>query len=225
MTTNKPLFIHLIGLEGCGHHGVFPIFKQVLSDKYAGMDKQLCFRTGLRGFFHAAYYKGLPKNLVFEDLHKFLYHNPEAIFVDDNSYPSSTYREPRQQWDFAEIHAQLRDKCDVRFVRVRRNVFNTVNSHRDWDGGLMGHAQILARIQGFIDEKFVALEGQGIPLFDLDYDNIESSASVIAEIADCEEASVTAAIEAVFTPSAKDYADQLSDGEIKEIGDLFGVTA
>lgn len=225
MTTENPVFIHLIGLEGCGHHGVFPIFEKILHDKYSASERPLYFRTGLRGMFNAIYYKGLPKDIVFSDMETFLYHNPGAIFVDDNSYPSADYREPQNQWDFSEIYARMQGKCDVRLVQLRRNIFNTINSHRDWDGGLLGHAKVLATIQRSLDEKVALLTGQGVKFHDLDYDNIRNDAATIAEITGCDVTAVEAATTDLFEPSRKDYREQLSEDEIGEISRLFDVSA
>ena len=89
------------------------------------------------------------------------------------------------------------------------------------DGGLIGHATVLATIQRSLDEKIAALTAQGVPFVDLNYDTIGDDAATIAEITGCEEEAVEAATAALFKPSQKDYREQMSEDEIGEISRLF----
>ena len=223
MPAEKPLFIHVIGLEGCGHHGVFPIFEKVLTDKFAGTKKKLYFNAGLRDFLRAIYYKGLPRSTVLPDMKIFLDKDADAIFVDDDSYPSYVYRAPHNQWDFVEIHSILEESCDIRYFHLRRNIFDTINSHREWDGGLLGHARVLADIQRFIDAGLAKLSSSGVRVIELDYDNIGAEAPAIAQTTGCSTQAVQEAIQGLFKKSTKHYRDHLSDSEIETIGTLFGV--
>lgn len=221
MSLDRPVFIHLIGLEGCGHHGIFPIFEKVLTDKYAGTGTALYFRRGLRRYINNLYYKRLPKAYCVEAMAAFLARNRNSVIVDDNSYPSSGFREPDSQWDFAELYNLLKDHCEVKYGCISRNIFNTVNSHPRWDGGLVNHARVLAENAKFIDAGISALAQDGIDIVRLDYDRIGRNVAEISALTGCDAASVEPAIRSVFVASDKDYRELLSDPEVAEIERLF----
>lgn len=225
MIPDGPLFIHLIGLEGCGHHGVFPVFETLLQKKFGDSGRKLFFRRGLRPFIHGLYYRKYPEQVCVAEMVKFLQANPGAIIVDDNSYPSSRFREVDSQWDFAELHRLLSPHCAVRYIHLRRNIFNTVNSHPDWDGGLLGHAARLAGIGRYIDGQCAALRADGVEIAELDYDRLEEQAAEIAALTGCGRADAEHAIAEVFEKSDKDYRQLLEPADIDAIAELFGIAA
>jgi hypothetical protein len=222
MIPEKPLFMHLIGVEGCGHHGVFPIFETLLRQKFEGSGRALFFRRGLRPFIHGLYYRKIPKHFCVAEMVTFLEANPGAIIVEDNSYPSGKFREVNNQWDFAELHQLLIPHCAVRYIHLRRNIFNTVNSHPDWDGGLLGHAAKLAEIGRYMDGKLAALKADGVEIAELDYDRMEEQAAEIAALTGCGVEDAEQAIATVFRKSDKDYRRLLASPDIAAIGELFG---
>lgn len=223
MNPAKPLFIHLIGLEGCGHHGIFPIFQQLLLERHGHGETQVYLRTGLRTFLDRLYRGNESRPMVVRALREFVSCNPNAVFADDNSYPSHVSREIGNQWNFVDIHELLHDLCEIRYLRIHRNIFNTVNAHREWDGGLAGHARVLKVMQDFIDSGIAILAGNGVRIPVIDYDHIAASMDLIAAATGCGIDSVRRATSQLFRKSEKDYRVILTSDEIRMIGEVFGV--
>lgn len=221
MNLTKPVFIHIIGLEGCGHHGIFPIFENILKDKYNNTNTKLYFRNGLRPFINGMYYENKPKEKCIRNMREFLEKNSNSIIVDDDSYPSYVYRTIYNQWDFEEIYFLLESYCTMKYVYLKRNIFNTINSHPRLDGGLIQHAEKLSEINQFIQKKISNLKHKGIDITYLNYDNINDNAEHIRNITGCDLLKVEYAIGAIFRKSSKNYKELLNDNEINEIKALF----
>ena len=61
--------------------------------------------------------------------------------LEDNSYPSGNNRYISNQRDIHEIYHTLKDHCEVQFAHLIRNIYNMVNSRREFDASLQAHAE------------------------------------------------------------------------------------
>jgi hypothetical protein len=147
MTRETPLFVHIIGLEGCGHHGLFPILSQAVTKTHGGDEYNRFFRNRPRNAFNGMYCRNYSKRDCIRGAVDFLGRIPsDSIMLEDNSYPSGNNRDIGNQWDIHEIYHILKDHCEVRFAHLTRNIFNMVNSRREFDANLQAHAEKIAEI-------------------------------------------------------------------------------
>ena len=57
-------------------------------------------------------------------------------------------------------HNILSKYCDLIYIVLERNLYNTINNHPTWDGGIINHAKKLCEIKGFIDNEInILLDG------------------------------------------------------------------
>ena len=52
MSRETPLFVHIIGLEGCGHHELIPILSQAVTETHGGDEYNRFFRNWPRNAFN-----------------------------------------------------------------------------------------------------------------------------------------------------------------------------
>jgi hypothetical protein len=224
MTRERPLFVHIIGLEGCGHHGLHPVMEQAITETHGGDRDSRFFRKGLRNAFDGIWCRNYSKPDCIRGAVHFLEKIPrDSIILEDNSYPSGKNRDLQQQWDFVEFHGFLKEHCEIRFAHLSRNIFNLVNSRRQFDDGLKAHALKMAEIGKYIDTKIAGLEDQGVPITRLNYDDLENQSAEIGALIDCPTDAVDKAIKEQFTKSTKDYRDLLTEDEIQGIKNAFGL--
>ncbi len=166
----------------------------------------------------------IPNQTVSGGAHHFLEKVPrDSIILEDNSYPSGKYRDVSNQWDIQEIYHLLKDHCEVRFAHLTRNIFNLVNSRRQFDDGLKAHAEKMAEIGHYIDSKMAALEADGVTITQLSYDELEQQTAKIGALIDCPADAVDRAVQDQFKKSTKDYHEILTGEEIQDIKDSFGI--
>ncbi|MBK17481.1 MAG: hypothetical protein CMM52_01400 [Rhodospirillaceae bacterium] len=224
MERKTPLFVHIIGLEGCGHHGLYPVMGQAIVETHGGDEFNRFYRSGLRNAFDGIWCRNYSKRDCIRGALHFLEKVPrDTIILEDNSYPSGKYREVQHQWDFVEFYDFLKEHCEIRFALLNRNIFNLVNSRREFDDGLKAHALKMAEIGNFINERISALEAKGVPVTRLDYDFLESQTAEIGALIDCPAEAVDTAMKEQFKKSTKDYRETLSDQEIQDVKDAFDI--
>jgi hypothetical protein len=147
----------------------------------------------------------------------------DSIMLEDNSYPSGNNRDISNHWDIHEIYHILKDHCEVRFTHLTRNIYNTVNSRREFDASLKAHAEKMAETGRFVDSKILDLEANGVAITRLNYDNLENQSAEIGAMIDCSATAVDKAISEQFNKSTKDYNDLLTADEIQGIKNAFGL--
>ncbi|NKB20971.1 MAG: hypothetical protein GKS01_10770 [Alphaproteobacteria bacterium] len=224
MSRTRPLFVHVIGLEGCGHHGLFPVLAQAVTETHGGDEYNRFFRNKPRNAFNGMYCRNYSKRDCIRGAHHFLGQiPPDSIMLEDNSYPSGNYRDVTNQWDIHEIYHTLKDHCDVRFAHLTRNVFNMVNSRREFDETLQAHAEKMAEIGRYIDAKMADIEAEGLTITRLNYDELESQTVEIGALIDCPSEAIEKAINEQFKKSTKNYRDLLTTDEIQGIKNAFGL--
>ncbi len=213
------MIIWTIGLEGCGHHGLEAIFKEVIGrkhDEYYTMKRglyQICnkfvdhgnstmFDTALNNFFNAK--------------------NQQLIHYIDRSFPSG-FKKRRliDQWQILEIYKHLSRFMPVKLIHLKRNIFNTINSHPNWDGGILGHAKKLTEMNSFILNELSALKTQGVKIIEINYEDIEQLSNILSLIIEKDENLIRNSIDKCFKPSKKCHKNILDKKTIENISKIL----
>lgn len=207
------MIIHVIGLEGCGHHGIEPIFEELIKykNKYIKKDKlheicNLCCENGnYINFENNAY-------------HYLRQHHNKIFFIDD-SYPSGRNRNIDDQWNIVKLYDVLSKKQKVILIHLKRNMINSINSHPTLDGGIFKHAEKLCKINRYIEDNLKKLKEMGVDIIEINYENINSqeTANKISKILDINSKIVYRIIENNFKLSKKDYSKLLNKQTILKI--------
>jgi len=144
-------FIFIVGVEGCGHHGLFPVIETALksSNQAKGRKAQVFTRwPPIRQLFELMQH-GVE-----------LAHNTGSrqFVVEDNSFPSHMNRDPARQWDIVEMVDLLSPYADIKILALYRDPIATTFSHAEWDGGMKNHARLVATFLEYLNKKLLQLE-------------------------------------------------------------------
>ena len=217
------MIIHTVGLEGCGHHGLEPIIRNIVqrTDVYHRKEKlqQICDYCALNNDYES----------LMEKCEEF-FNEKDGVFYIDNSYPSSHKKENRtveKQWRFSKIYTILNQYRTTRILHLKRNIFNTINSHSDLDGGIISHAKKLYEINNFIESELSILQSNNVEVIELYYEDIptEKGHKIIASLLSTSIEIVKLAIDQEFKMSTKDYKSILNPETINEISLIFNYPA
>lgn len=165
--------IHVIGLEGVGHHGFGPVLNQLA---FQTPEIVILRRTSGPGGINIA--KGIKEANYSQVAEGFrfraeacLRQTKTCVSFGGCSYPCS--RSPFtsklksvKRWEPKHLSYLLRvghpihiskwfaaasKHCDIRFVLLHRNFVETVFTHRTWDTGVRGHSEVLLLFAEYID--------------------------------------------------------------------------
>ena len=213
------MIIHTVGLEGCGHRGLEPIIRNIVKRKNVyhskGELQQICDYCALNNDYES----------LMEKCEKF-FNEKDGVFYIDNSYPSSHKKENRtveKQWRFSKIYEILNRYRVTRILHLKRNIFNTINSHPDFDGGIISHAKKLYEINNFIESELSILQSNNVEVIELYYEDIptEKGHKIIASLLSTSIEIVKLAIDQEFKMSIKDYKSILTPEIINTISFIF----
>lgn len=198
----------VIGLEGCGHHGLGPVAKQALSKtctKYVRSSRPLSriledpnpaqLSLRLSNFFESA--------------------PAQSTHYIDTSFPyGHVRRKLSDQKDIVAIYHELIKHRAVKLIHLVRCPYNTTNSHPDWDGGLLDHAQKLHSVNARINRQLAVFPGK---INKVRYEDIATSAQDLSEIFEVPVVTMERALEKRFKPSTKDYKKLLPQKVIDQL--------
>jgi len=213
------MIIWTIGLEGCGHHGLEAIFKEVIGREH---DEYYKLKTGLYEICNDFVDHG-DSTMFDKALNNFFNaKNQQSIHYIDRSFPSSSKkRDLIDQWQISEIYKHLSRFMPVKLIHLKRNIFNTINSHPDWDGGIIRHAKKLTEINSFVLNELSTLKTQGVQIIEINYEDIEHSSNVISSIIEKDENLIKTSIDKCFKPSKKCYKNILDTKTIENISKII----
>jgi len=172
----KIKFIYVIGVEGCGHHGFYPM----LTTSIAAYEKARCEKHlappmlgrwgALRRLFNKLWYDATPLapterrrvllelDLLMKRVASLADASPApAYIVEDNSFPSSVYRSTSRQWDLLELREIMAPYVATYFIALYRNPSAATFSHPEFDGDLRGHARVIAEFLEYLNGKLELL--------------------------------------------------------------------
>ena len=163
----KTKFIYIIGIEGCGHHGFMPIVENIISSSLND-EANLYSRWGeLRKAFDRIWLAKNPLinmrgkfqlNRLFVRLHTKKSIRDDAVYIlEDRSFPSKDRRTPDQGWNLYELYERVRRHSEVYLIVLNRDPIAATFSHKDWDGGLKGHAEVIAQHLDYLSATMKAI--------------------------------------------------------------------
>jgi hypothetical protein len=209
------MIIWTIGLEGCGHHGLEAVIKQLLN-----IDELAYYKNKRR--LHKilnTYSKSKDGDTFKKQLGNFLSNrNLKSTYYIDKSFPSGfKQREVINQWPISKIYNELSEFTPIKLIHLKRNIFDTINSHPHWDGGILGHTQKIAQINHFILNELTILKKQETEVIDINYEDINQSSNILASILSVDQNLVQDAIDRKFKLSKKSYKNLLDNHTIEQM--------
>ena len=198
----------VIGLEGCGHHGLGPVAKQALSEAYT---KHVTSSRPLGRILEDPN----PAQLSLRLANFFESAPAQSTHYIDRSFPyGHVRRKLSEQKDIIAIYHELIKYRAVKLIHLVRCPYNTTNSHPDWDGGLLDHAQKLHSVNARINRQLAVFPGK---INKVRYEDIATSAQNLSEIFEVPVATMERALEKRFKPSTKDYKKLLPQKVIDQL--------
>lgn len=154
----QPIFLDIVGVEGCGHHALVPAL-------YHACNAQTEDCVELRHWFDERWTKSSNEHVdrirridkeIIAAADRVIERGVELI-IEGNSFPSGHHRrrEPSAHWNLLEMRALLSSRFDMKYIALFREPIEPTFSHKELDGGLVGHARNLA---SFLDALQVFLQ-------------------------------------------------------------------
>lgn len=205
----------VIGLEGCGHHGFTPIIRSLIKG-YARENHQESVR--LSHIFNKRCFQKLHLRDVFRDeISEFFRTKTTNDLVLDRSFPGVPDPELRpvdRQWLISDIYDEvIKYTPNVHIIHLNRDIYNTINSHPTWDGGILQHAKLLVDINSFILNEMERLESKNVPVSVVNYETIDSDVTtrILSNITGVDKKIASNRIKRHFKISTKDYKKIIDD--------------
>lgn len=213
------MIIWTIGLEGCGHHGLEAVIKQLLNiDEFT-------YYKNKRELYRIlnTYSESINDDTLKKQLGDFLSNrNLKSTYYIDNSFPSGfKQREVINQWPISKIYNELSEFMPIKLIHLQRNIFDTINSHPNWDRGILGHTQKLAEINHFILNELTILKKQEAEVIDIHYEDINQSSNILASILSVDQNLAQDAIDRKFKLSKKSYKNLLDNNTIEQMNQIL----
>lgn len=212
--------IHLVGLEGSGHHGVYPLIESFIREL---SDQDFCGRYPLQHVLDDFFCrKNINENTFLERIENFFLQNEEKVIFFDNSYPSQTFRGVNFQYDLVFINKIFSKYSKVKFIHLQRNLLNCILSRKDIDKGLIKHAQVIGPINRYVNDQLSILKEHQSPILNINYEsiNIENLINFIG----INERNLTESkkiFSKIFRKSTRDYKKELNESEINSILEII----
>lgn len=168
-------FTYIVGIEGCGHHGLCPLvhIASTRSREVLELQGEVYSRwPPLREVFSALWYtrhQSMTRREVAREQVRGLMNALEertkqidsTIFViEDNSFPSADKRSVSLQWDISEMYELIRPYAEISFLVLYRDPVAMTFSHPEFDGGLVKHAHVIAAFLQYLNSKLQDLPSE-----------------------------------------------------------------
>ena len=169
-------FIFIAGVEGCGHHGLFPVIETAIKSSIqlkSNESKVFSRWPPIRELFNALWYSQAltpqHRQMIRMRIVELMQHGVKLahntgcrqFVLEDNSFPSGINRDLRWQWDIVEIVELLSPYADIKILALYRDPIAMTFSHEEWDGGPRNHASLVASYLEHLNGKLMEL-GPGI---------------------------------------------------------------
>ena len=215
------MFIFVIGLEGCGHHGLSAVVKRSLKNasktsRFTVKEMRSIRQSLLPEIFGESVVQQLKENIAATSL---LYKEVDCLY-EDTSFPADKRRKIQQQYKISDEYFYFAKIGKLKVIHLKRNMYNTINSHPRWDGGIIKHARVLNQIETkVIQSGLCDLKSRGGQIVELEYEkiNTEEGIDIITNILEIDRIHVIDAVNEVFKPSTKDYQQLISPEKIELI--------
>ena len=216
------MFIFVLGLEGCGHHGLSSVVNQSMKNALKPINFEV---SELRRVRESIFLKTTNKELLQNQLEalSLLYQQVNCLY-EDTSYPHGGRRSVAEQYTFSKEYPYFAKIGTIKVLHLKRNIYNTINSHPSWDGGIIDHAKVLSQIQTeSIEKELSVLRSLGVQILELEYEKINTNEgiNIITNMLEIDRQYVINAVIKAFQLSKKDYRRLLTSETIAQIDDVL----
>lgn len=188
-STNKNIYIHIIGVEGSGHHFWMNFIDELIKkqNKYnKGLHYQPenpTFSDTTRIYLQNISWKWnmYSKNKILssdEELdnlyRKELNNNRNWIIFHGDSYPTMGFRKTEQNINILEFYRKYKNDMDFKFIFINRDKFNSINARKYLDGNIKNHTYNMIEHYRWIQEIKTNLPDN--VYLDTYYENIDVNA-------------------------------------------------
>lgn len=207
------MIIHTIGLEGCGHHGLENVIVKILQKENNYVNKEILNNSILQKS------RNCDNKLEFKQrIEKYLKNRNYLIYTDD-SYPSGSNRTIDEQKNIVEIYDIITRYDELVLIYLKRNIYDTINSHPELDGNIINHTKVLKESKKYIENQIALLRNKNIKVFELNYEDIDNNIGIrkISEILRVDFNIVKDSVNENFKKSKKSYIDILDGDTIEKM--------
>jgi hypothetical protein len=165
-------FTYIIGVEGCGHHGLCPLVHtpSTHSREVRELNGEVYSRwPPLREVFSALWYtqhqttaqrlaaREQIKGLMVALKERAKQIDSTIFVIEDNSFPSADKRSILLQWDIVEMTELVRPFAEITYLVLYRDPIAMTFSHPEFDGGSFNHARVTATFLQYLNSKLQKL--------------------------------------------------------------------
>ena len=226
------VILDVVGLEGCGHHGLEAVIVNVINkhSNYTSREggRARHIRHLLRSCISGASRNSDDYDIFGAKVKEYLENKNYLIYADD-SYPSggprdNVRRDVRRQKNLVEINKHVSKYGEIRFLYLKRNIYNTINSHPHFDGGIIAHTKRLKETKLYIEAQIKSLRKENAKVFELNYEDIDNNtgADIISDFVNADVGVVKDAINKYFKKSRKNYTELLDEKTIQIMSEMIG---
>lgn len=211
------VIIHTIGLEGCGHHGLEKIITEILKYNKNYVKKDILNNIILQKS------RNCDHPIIFKKyLFPYLSNKNYLIYTDD-SYPSGDNRSVFTQKNIIKIYKNLSMFGEIKFIYLKRNIYNTINSHPNFDGNIINHTKVIKDIKIYIENQIKILRDNNINVVELNYEDIDNEIGIeiISKFLNININFVRDTVNKYFKKSTKDYTKILDNETIQIIDNIL----
>lgn len=215
------MFIFVLGLEGCGHHGLSHVVKQSMKNASKSINFEVRNLRNVRESIFIGTLKELFQNQTETLSH--LYRQVDCLY-EDMSYPHGGRRSVASQYNISEEYTYFAEIGKIKVLHLKRNIYNTINSHPTIDGGIINHTKVLSQIQTeSIEKELSVLRSLGVHILELEYEkiNTDEGIDIITNMLEIDRECVVSAVSKSFKPSKKDYRQLLASETIAQIDEIL----
>ena len=142
-----------------------------------------------------------------------------TIIYTDDSYPSGNNRTINQHKNIIKIYDTISKYNEIIFIYLKRDIYNTINSHPTLDGNIINHTKVLKESKKYIENQIKLLKDKNVKVIELNYEDIDKDIGIkkISEVFKVNFEIVKDSVNKNFKKSTKNYIDILDIDTIQEM--------
>jgi tRNA nucleotidyltransferase/poly(A) polymerase len=211
------IIYHVIGLEGCGHHGLEKVIVDIIKQ-----DEYYLSGGVLNKAFSLKFRNKDNLDIIEKEVKNYIDGKTFLLYIDD-SYPSMDNREIETQKNIVKMNEIVNKYGKIKFIYLKRNIYNAINAHSHFDGGILGHTKKMIEMKKYIEDQMNTLKNINVEILELNYEDIDNDTGVniLAKYLDVSIETVKKSVEKNFKKSKKDYKNILDEKIIKEMSEII----
>ena len=213
------MIIHTIGLEGCGHHGLENVIVNIIQKRNNYVNKAKLNNLILPQS------RNCDNIIIFEKNVESYLKNKNYLIYTDDSYPSGNNRTIDKHKNIIKIYDVISKYNEIVFIYLKRNIYDTINSHPMLDGNIINHTKVLKKSKNYIENQIKLLREKNAKVFEINYEDIDKNIGIktISEIIKVDEEIVKDSVNKNFRKSKKNYIDILDLNTIEEMKKILSI--